>query len=556
MIEKLRIGLLLNNDMIPAWCYKMLEEIKGSYYGEVVLIVEKKSKGIKKNNIIKRFWRNRNNFIYRAYLLFDRKRYKNNPDASKLININTLLSVDTITVTPKITKYSDTIVGDDIAMIEKYDIDIFIRVGFRILRGEILKIAKYGVWSYHHGDNSVNRGKPAGFWEVMDNCDDTGVILQILDEDLDKGKILFKSFSGTIKESATSNRNNYYWKALSFIPAKMKELYDIGEDKFFENVDEQNRHPEFYYNPLYSPRMATNWTMTKYLSRIAYRKIKAKIHGVIYFRQWILLFNLNNTSSISTSFFRFKKIVPPKDRFWADPHIVQKGGKYYVFVEEYVYKDKKGHISVMEIDNDGNYSVPVKVLDAKYHLSYPFVIEDNGAMYMIPESSENHSIDLYRCVEFPMKWEHEKTIMDCIKAVDSTVIFKDERYWLFANVLRNDGASILDELFVYSSKSLISDTWEGHPKNPIISDVKQSRPAGRLFTHKNNLYRPSQNNAKHYGHGMRISHVTELDRYNYEEHTVGSILPNWDKELVSTHTINSVGKLTVIDAQMLRRKHF
>ena len=51
-----------------------------------------------------------------------------------------------------------------------------------------------GVWSYHHGDNRVNRGGPAGFWEVFEQWDVTGSILQVLSEELDAGKTLFVRF--------------------------------------------------------------------------------------------------------------------------------------------------------------------------------------------------------------------------------------------------------------------------------------------------------------------------------------------------------------------------
>ena len=40
MKHKLRIGILLDNEMITAWSYKMLEEIKESNYAEIVVIIQ------------------------------------------------------------------------------------------------------------------------------------------------------------------------------------------------------------------------------------------------------------------------------------------------------------------------------------------------------------------------------------------------------------------------------------------------------------------------------------------------------------------------------------
>ena len=92
-------------------------------------------------------------------------------------------------------------IEEDILKIKHYNLDVLIRFGFKILRGDILKAAKYGIWSYHHGDNDLNRGGPAGFWEVIEHWDITGSTLQILSEDLDGGKILYKSFSMTDRRS-------------------------------------------------------------------------------------------------------------------------------------------------------------------------------------------------------------------------------------------------------------------------------------------------------------------------------------------------------------------
>lgn len=554
MSKKLKIGILLDKDNIPAWSYKMLEEIQESDYAEIVLIVQNNLKSKKKQNLAKRIWGNRKEIMMTLYKKYDNHQYKNDPEAFELKNINTFLNVDRLKVTPKQTKFSDTIIDNDIKKIDKYNIDVFIRMGFRILRGDILTISKYGIWSYHHGDNSVNRGGPAGFWEVMENHDVTGVILQILNEDLDNGTILFKSYSNTYNKSVLRNKNNYYWKALSFLPSKLEELYNLGDEKFFHNIKKLNTHPEFYYNPLYSSSNISNLKMSIFMMKKIISRLKNKLISLFYFNQWILLFKLNKSNTLSTSFYRFKKILPPKDRFWADPHVIFRNNKYYIFIEELIYKNIRGHISVIIMDEKGNYSNPIKVLEENYHLSYPFLIEENNTLYMIPESKENNTIDLYKCIDFPTKWKLEKTLINNIKAVDATIIKKEGVYWMYANVVRNNGASSLDELFLFSSKTLISDNWTPHPKNPIISDVKQARPAGSLFIFNDNLYRPSQNSGKHYGHGIKINKVIELNQTNYIEQTVNSIYPNWENNLNSTHTINSVNKLTIIDANIKRRK--
>ena len=40
----------------------------------------------------------------------------------------------------------------------------------------------------------------------------------------------------------------------------------------------------------------------------------------------------NFQDSISTSFWKFKKIIPPDDKFWADPFVVSYNDEYFIFL--------------------------------------------------------------------------------------------------------------------------------------------------------------------------------------------------------------------------------
>ena len=354
----------------------------------------------------------------------------------------------------------------------------------------------------------------------------------------------------------TLNKNNFYWKALSFVPNKMKELYDLGETEFYNNINELNSLPHFYSNQLYKTKNIGNIKMIIFIFQSLYSFISDRISNILYLHQWILLYKFNSTNSISKTFFRFKKLIPPLDRFWADPFVIKKEDSYYIFIEELMFNTNKGHISVITIDAKGNYKEPIKILEKDYHLSYPFLIENNGNLYMIPETKQNKKIDLYKCIDFPTKWEFKKTLIDNIEAVDTTILLKDNIYWLFTNIAVNKGASNLEELYIYWADNLDSEKWTPHPKNPVISDAKQARPAGKFFVYQNNLYRPSQNNNISYGYGMKINKVIELNKFKYLEKTVDSIFPNWDKNIIATHTINCDGELTVIDAILKRKRNF
>lgn len=553
MNDKLRVAVLLNDENISAWSFRMLEKIKEDACGEFVLIVKIKKGFKKEQSYFNKLWLNRRNILYSAFNRLDKKLHKNNPNAFESKNINNVISLDSSN-TVNVELVGNLISLKDVENIKNFDVDILINLSSIVPDKNSVTIAKYGFWYLCSGDTNRIIGRPDGFWEVLNNWDETAISLHIVKDSPDDVVFLNNSSSLTHHTSPNRNRNSFYWKSLSFIPSKIKYLYEVGNIQFFKEVDTSNAVPYFYSNKLYTT--PTNKEMLILGMQLFLKKIKTNISNRFFLDQWILLFHLNSKSKYSNYFFNYKKMLPPKDRFWADPFVLKRDNKYYIFLEELMYSNNKGYISLIVMDENGNYELPVKVLEKDYHLSYPFLIEENGELYMIPESSENRTIELYKCTNFPFKWELEKILMNDIEAVDSTVIFRDNKYWLFANVAENVGASTLDELHLFSSNSLLSDNWISHPKNPIISDVKRSRPAGNFFELNGKLYRPSQNCSKRYGYGMKINEVVEFNETDYKEIIVESILPNWDKALKATHTINNVDKLTIIDAIVRRRKFF
>jgi hypothetical protein len=259
---------------------------------------------------------------------------------------------------------------------------------------------------------------------------------------------------------------------------------------------------------------------------------------------------------LDLQFRRFKPIMPPPDRYWADPHIIERDGKYAVFFEDYAHETGKGRIAIIQTDGNGQQSDPAIVLEKDYHLSYPFVFSWQGKDYMIPESAENRTVDLYECIEFPHTWQFKMHLMQDIRAVDSTLLYHENRWWLFTNVATIRGATLNNELFLFFADDFASTSWTPHPLNPIVSDVRRSRPAGRIFKHQGKLIRPSQDSSKGYGHSFNLNEIITLSQTAYEEKTLTTVHPNWSKNVIGTHTFQQVGGMTMIDALIRRRRFF
>ncbi len=148
------------------------------------------------------------------------------------------------------------------------------------------------------------------------------------------------------------------------------------------------------------------------------------------------------------------------------------------------------------------------------------------------------------------------TLMENIQAVDSTIFYYQNKYWLFANIAQNEGSSFWDELFLFYSEHLETKNWIPHPMNPIISDVRKSRPAGNIFIRDGIIIRPSQDCSKRYGYGVKLNEITILNENEYKEIEIDSIKPDWNNQVKGVHTFNHNQNFTIIDAIIQRRRFF
>src|SRR4030095_414385 len=104
-----------------------------------------------------------------------------------------------------------------------------------------------------------------------------------------------------------------------------------------------------------------------------------------------------------------------------------------------------------------------------------------------------------------------------IKAVDTTLFYDQGKWWLFTALAENTEAFPQVELFLFYADELFSDEWHPHPLNPIVSDLKNARPAGRIFKKDGQLFRPAQNCSDRYGFGFNLNQIVTLSPDAYLE---------------------------------------
>lgn len=548
--RKLRVGVLVDGENVPAWAYEMLNRIAGSDYAEIVQVVENVPPPRARRSLLARLGSLRKRLFYMVFTRLDKVLSRVAEDPFRPVSIRSLESgCRWLRVTPERQGFVDRFDPSSLELLARDRVDVYVRLGFRILKGGILTQARFGVWSYHHGDNRLNRGLPPAFWELLGNERVTGVTLQRLSEELDGGEAICRSFVKTNEVYMRRTQAHLFWVSSALIPRMLERLHKLGGKAFAASVDSLNSDPVFYSRPLYSypSNRQASWLLLRSLYRIAVRHLTA----LVYKDQWVLRYLRSNNESSHGSLWRYTELRPPGDRFWADPFVVERDGESHLFFEELLYADGVGHISHLSVSADGVASEPAVVLESDHHLSYPYLVEDEGALYMVPESAAARRADLYRCSRFPDEWEFVATLLDDVEVIDPTLFRHDGRWWLFCCLNETGRRYGTDELYVYSSESLLGQTWEAHPLNPVISDVRCARPAGQPFVRAGALYRPAQDGSRTYGGSISLRRVVRLSRTEYEEVAAGDIQPAWGRQLMGIHTVNRYGSTSVVD--VLRR---
>jgi len=583
MEGKLRLGLLLASFRLPAWERLMLEKVKQGGKAQIVLVVLKEppAQGFPGGKLP---------FLYRVYRKFEDRLSRPIPNALALQDASELLKeTPVIRVPVERRQDGEWLDAGSVAQVRQYGLDILLQTGFTRPRGEIYKAARLGVWYYRPGEGSClgpeivaserdrsPRNSPPGFWEVFEGRPVTACALYQAVDDLDPGRMLYQSYSATDPLSVNGNCNRFLWKSASFVPRALKTLRHSGETPVgatalaratpgaAQPTPGSGQPPAGTRPALIREEIPGNAAFAGLLARYLLRYASNRLAKLSFHTQWHLFYGFpelagfvgqaasQTASDPTTQFAGFKRLSPPRPAFWSDPFVVYRDGLYYLFFEEFLYQKNKAHISMIILGEDGIKSGPTVVLEKPYHLSYPFIFEWEGSLYMLPETSAHRAIEVYRCLEFPYRWEFHQTLMEPVKALDTTLFPYQGKWWMFTNLKENEGASSWDELFLFSADHPLSVHWTPHPCNPVVSDVRRARSAGAIFELDGVLYRPSQDSSQGYGYGLNINRILTLNESDYREEVARTIVPGRDRRIRGLHTFNQAGRMLVIDGKSRR----
>lgn len=243
----------------------------------------------------------------------------------------------------------------------------------------------------------------------------------------------------------------------------------------------------------------------------------------------------------NTSFSSLNTLPATRDNWCADPMLAEDNGKTFLFYEK-VHGDL-GSIEVVEVYDDCSTSEPTVLFSDNTHYSYPYVFRSGENWYMIPETSAQNEVALYRAEQFPFKWKKERILLEKA-AVDTTVFQFDGKWYLLSFCPENNSERMKALAYRMDNNKIVPIKWENY-------DPLSVRGAGTPFWFEDELYRPVQVSTDlRYGNEVAFVKMSiQGDRYS--ESYVATLSPskvNASGQFYDgLHTYNFTDKYEVID---------
>lgn len=397
------------------------------------------------------------------------------------------------------------------------------------------EVATHGAWRGDIGSSGVF--DHIAIWESILRVPVTRYSLWRQGAATNRSTCIGAGYSSTRTESPSVNSSRAYWLLSNLIfdclrdnRGRLNAVEAVGIDGADQQLEQRS----------------TWWVLWVYLSRLAIKSIR----NAFVWTRWCLLFA---DTPGETNLAKFSVLKPPADEFWADPWLIERDGQTHLFFEVYRKDIGRGHVAHMELKDNKGWSEPQIVLEQSNHLSYPSLFECDGEVYMIPETKELRTVDLYRCARFPSVWKKQKTLLSEITAADATMLHYRNKWWLFLSETRF-GEETTGELHIYfADHPLLDDCWIPHRRNPVVRDARHARQAGRFLWRGGKPIRVAQDCSYRYGYGLKFLRIDELTESEYSETEIVSIEPDGSR-MLGVHSYSTTSKITVVDGLMAAKR--
>ena len=229
-----------------------------------------------------------------------------------------------------------------------------------------------------------------------------------------------------------------------------------------------------------------------------------------------------------------------KYTFQADPFLIEKDDKLYVFYEALSFRNSKGTLRCRVLDRELVELEDIRLEgfdDLQCHLSFPYLIHINDQLFMIPESSERKEVILFQSTEFPARWKQVKVLISDTQLTDNVFIS--------INLL----STTMDNEIIIHSAVHIYGQWQR-----ITPSLKVSNPhhrgAGASYQVENKMYFLTQEcTPETYGKSIYIKELVTLNDTNFAETLIEQINSSINHS-DGVHTLNFSNNYIVYDTKI------
>lgn len=241
----------------------------------------------------------------------------------------------------------------------------------------------------------------------------------------------------------------------------------------------------------------------------------------------------------------FAWLADDGEGYFADPALVERDGRTWLFMERYCYRRLLGEIWAVELDEAGRpLETPRPVLVREGHLSFPVVFEHAGETYLTAENAGEGHVPLYRLRAFPFEWDEVPPLLD-VPLHDPVLFERAGRYWLLGS-LELHGGSSCDALGAFSAPTPLGP-FVADPANPLVLDARFARAGGLMFDVEGVPCRVMQDCCTGYGNFLSFATLERLDDQGISLGPVAEWRPPQGLGISGMHSYTRSSRFEAID---------
>ena len=245
----------------------------------------------------------------------------------------------------------------------------------------ISELAAYGTWAFRFADAASEGSRQAYLDELVEEAPVCTVSLERLPDARTGGRTLATAAFPTDGGSVTRNRLQPLYGSTHLVIQKLLELQGFGWERVARAAVAWPQVPD----PPQPQRPPNALVLARWIGPRLVRKVALRLAMTITKRgpgwQWRTAIRADvggGPAQRLGDMAGFRWLEAPPGRSYADPFLMHRNERTWLFFEDQASPRDAGVISCAEVAAGGAIGPPVVVVRSAGHVSYPYVFSDGG----------------------------------------------------------------------------------------------------------------------------------------------------------------------------------